>query len=231
MSPEWAATSSGRAWNWSGEAVLFDLDGTLVDSGASVVRAWQAVAEELSVPFNRFVPYLHGIPADQVLQTVMPSLRAAERSELAVRMNAQQADDTFDVTAIPGALAALDGLPTKRWAIVTSGDLRLATSRIKAAGLPLPRVLVTADDVCAGKPDPEPYLAAATRLGIDRSRALVVEDAVAGVESGRAAGMPVLGVLTSAETLSGVGYQVADLTEVFFEADRVGVHARSTASR
>jgi sugar-phosphatase len=209
--------------------VLFDLDGTLVESGASVVRAWQSVADELSVPFSGFASYLHGIPAEQVLQIVVPSLDAAERRELAVRMNAQQAEDSDDVTSVPGALAALEALPTNRWAIVTSGDFRLATSRIKAAGLPLPRVLITADDVRAGKPDPEPYLTAARRLGVNAPRCLVVEDSVAGVESGRAAGMAVLGVLSSAETLPGVSYEVADLTEVAFESDRLGVQVRSLA--
>ena len=179
------------------DAVLFDLDGTLVDSTASVLRAWAAVAAELSVPLAEFEPYMHGIPGPQVFAAVLPAMPPEQARALSARMNADQARDTAGVQPTPGAVAALTGLPPSRWAIVTSGDRRLATARLTAAGLPRPDVLVTSDDVRAGKPDPECYLAAAARLGRASARCLVVEDAPAGVAAGRAAGMPVLGVLTT----------------------------------
>ena len=183
---------SEARWWWSGQAVLFDLDGTLVDSTDSVVRAWRWVAQSLDRPYSDFEPYAHGIPASQVFDAVAPELPGSLRAELIESMLRAQADDTDDVLALPGALAALEVLPTSRWAIVTSGDRRLAQARIRAAGLPPPRVLITSEDVLLGKPDPAPYLLGASRLGADPARCLVAEDAVAGIASGRAAGMSVL---------------------------------------
>ncbi|MCW2540482.1 MAG: HAD-superfamily hydrolase, subfamily variant 3 [Frankiales bacterium] len=192
-----------RHGSWQGAAVLIDLDGTLVDSGPSVVRAWRWLAEQTSRPFELFEPYIHGVPADQVLAELLPDLPASERAAYAAELLARQAEDTFDVVPVAGAASLLDGLAMNRWAIVTSGDHRLATSRIAAAGLPRARVLITADDVAIGKPDPAPYLLAAARLSADPAACLVLEDAPAGVAAGRAAGMPVLGVLTSMSTWQG----------------------------
>jgi len=205
-----------------GDAVLFDLDGTLVDSSASVGRAWDLAAAELGVPVSEFVPYMHGIPATQVFAVVVPALPPDHARGLADRMNAAQAVDTEGVKPMPGAAEALAALPASRWAIVTSGDHRLATARIDAAGLPLPAVLVTLDDVRVGKPDPEGYLAAAARLGFDPARCLVVEDAPAGVTAGRVAGMPVLGVLTTYPHLDATA-TVPDLSTVDIQARDAGI--------
>ncbi len=136
-----------------------------------------------------------------------------------------ESTDTGDVVAISGAIAALDALPSNRWAVVTSGSRRLATARITAAGLPFPRNLITADDVAVGKPDPGPYLAGATLLGFPPQRCLVFEDAPAGVASARAAGAQVLGLLTTHPEL---GEQegiptLASFEQVEFSADRLGV--------
>lgn len=204
------------------DAVLFDLDGTLVDSTASVVRAWRATAAKLDVPFTAFEPFLHGIPAEQVLATVAPQLSSGQIRELSQWMLAGQAADTDGVVALPGAVEALAGLPPSRWAIVTSGDRRLATARISAAGLPGPDVLVTIDDLRAGKPDPEAYLLAAARLGFAPERCLAVEDAPAGVASGVGAGMPVLGVLTTYPHLDATA-TVPDLSGVEIRAHDHGV--------
>jgi mannitol-1-/sugar-/sorbitol-6-phosphatase len=204
------------------DAVLFDLDGTLVDSTASVLRAWAAVAAELDVPLAKFEPYLHGIPGPQVFAAVLPAMPPEQARALATRMNADQARDTDGVRPMPGAVAALRELPPSGWAIVTSGDHRLATARIAAAGLPEPRVLVTSDDVRAGKPDPECYLTAASRLDRAPARCLVVEDAPAGVASGRAAGMPVLGVLTTYRHLD-ADMTAPDLSAVDIHTDGSGV--------
>lgn len=206
------------------DAVLFDLDGTLVDSSASVERAWRAVAANLGVPYMRFAPHIHGIPAPQVFARVIPSLPPDEAERLSEEMLVEQAQDTADVVAAPGAVAALGGLPEARWAIVTSGDRRLATSRIRAAGLPMPAVLVTAEDVPTGKPDPACYLLAASQLGFVAGRCLVVEDAPAGVAAGRAAGMEVLALTSTYPDLNGTALRVPDLGAARFEADRDGVH-------
>jgi sugar-phosphatase len=209
-------------------AVLFDLDGTLVDSTAAVIRAWQATAAKLDIPFAAFEPYLHGIPGDQVMATVAPHLAPEQIDELSQWMLASEAADTDGVVAAPGAAEVLDGLPPNRWAIVTSGDTRLATARIAAAGLPMPAVLVTIDDIRRGKPDPEPYLLGAARLGFAPARCLVVEDAPAGVESGQRAGMPVLGVLTTYPRL-GATATVPDLSTVDITTYDDGLHV--TAAR
>jgi len=222
------STAAAQSWSWYGEAVLFDLDGTLVDSGTAVLRNWHRVANELGVPFSEFAPYLHGIPTEQVLRIVLPNWDEAELRAFAARQLIREAADSDDVRAVSGAIGLLDGLPSNRWAIVTSGDRRLATTRIRAAGLPMPRVLVTSEDVNAGKPDPAPYLLAASRLGYPPARCLVVEDAPAGVESGRAAGMQVVGVLTSSPALPETSHEVDDLTSVVIEVDRLGVRVSAT---
>ncbi len=162
------------------DAVLFDLDGTLVDSSASVLRAWYRVAAALAIPFAEFEPYVHGIPAPDVFALVAPDLAPADVRDMTEQMLAAQALDR-DVQTTPGALAALAAVPANRWAIVTSGDRRLASARIAAAGLPVPQILVTSDDVDAGKPDPACYLLAAVNCGVEPRRCLVIEDAPAGV--------------------------------------------------
>jgi sugar-phosphatase len=212
------------------DAVLFDLDGTLVDSSASVERAWHAVAAQLGVPYATFEPYMHGIPAAQVFASVTPDLPAVEARAIATRMNAAQALDTEDVTALPGALDVLNGVRRGQWAIVTSGDRRLATARIEAAGLPAPAVLVTADDVRRGKPDPECYLVAADQLGVAAARCLVVEDAPAGVTAGMAAGMAVLGVLTTYPHLDATA-TVADLSTVDIRDGGTALRVRAESGR
>jgi mannitol-1-/sugar-/sorbitol-6-phosphatase len=217
-----------ESWRWSGAAVLFDMDGTLVDSAASVLRAWRWTAEQLNLPFSAFRPYLHGIPADQVLARVAPSVPAERRAAVTAAMLARQAVDTDGVLAVPGAaaaVAAFDGRPA-RWAVVTSADRTLAEARLRAAGLPLPRQLITAELTPVGKPAPEPYLYATRALAVAPADCLVVEDSVAGVRSGRAAGCSVLGVLSSAAELSDVDCAVPDLSAVVFAADGSTVTSR-----
>ena len=210
-------------------AVLFDMDGTLADSGASVLRAWRWAAAELGLPFSAFEGYLHGIPAEQVLDRVVPWIPAEQRSAVAGQILARQVADTEGVVAVAGsaaALAAVDGDPSSRWAVVTSADRALAEARLRAAGLPLPRHLITAGLTPVGKPAPDPYLYAARQLATTPAECLVVEDSPAGVRSGRAAGCSVLGVLTTAADLAGVDWAIGDLTEVTFSVDGASVNAR-----
>lgn len=173
------------------EAVLLDMDGTLVDSDASVERAWRTWAEEYGVDEAAVLAVAHGSPAARTVRRLMPELDERGVAEAARRQHALQYDDLADVAAAAGAhdlLAELDrlGLP---WAVVTSADGRLAKARLDAAAID-PPLLLSIDDVRAGKPDPEGYLLAAARLRVDPARCLVVEDSEPGLAAGRAAGMP-----------------------------------------
>jgi len=192
-------------------AVLLDMDGTLVDSDAAVERAWRTWAREYHVDRGPAVPLIaHGMPALGNVRRLRPDLSGDEAAAAARRQLALQYDDLSDVTAAPGArelLGELDrlGLP---WAVVTSADPTLARVRLAAARI-RPALLVTSEDVRAGKPDPEGYLLAARKLGVDPRRCLVVEDAEAGVRAGSAAGATVA-------ALKGVpaDIQIADLYQL-----------------
>jgi sugar-phosphatase len=192
LSPDGAAL-----WSTTAGAILLDLDGTLVDTTAAVVSSWRSTAASIGVPFADVEPYMHGIPADQVLDRVAPHLAEEERARVAAEVLRVQSDPGSPVDVLPGAAELLDSLGQRHWAIVTSGDARLASASMRKAGIPQPPVLVTADDVTRGKPDPEPYLRAATLLGVPPSECLVIEDSPAGVRAGRAAGMTVLALTTT----------------------------------
>jgi HAD superfamily hydrolase (TIGR01509 family) len=170
-------------------AVLFDMDGTIVDSDAAVERAWTTWAAEHGLQPHQALAIAHGSTAERTVVRLLPHLRPAEVLVAAARQLTLQYEDLTDVRALPGArelIAALDGwgLP---WAVVTSADFRLAKARLGAAGID-PPVLVTSEDVLAGKPDPEGYLLAAVRLRARPGECLVVEDAEVGLAAARAAG-------------------------------------------
>ena len=174
------------------QAVLLDMDGTLVDSDAAVERAWRAWAAEYRVDLGSAPPIAPGLPAVGNVRRLRPDLSGGAAAVAAQRQLTLQYDDVSDVTATPGArelLGDLDRLSLP-WAVVTSADPPLAEVRLAAARI-RPAVLVTSQDVRAGKPDPEGYLQAARRLAADPGRCLVVEDAEAGVMAGRAAGATV----------------------------------------
>ena len=177
-------------------AVLFDLDGTLVDSTGAVERNWLRWAGEYDVDPAR-LGGVHGIPA----RVVVASLVAADRHDEAyARIEHLEVSDTEGVAALPGAVAALGGLVAAgaAVAVVTSGSRALATTRLAHCGLPVPDVLVTVDDITHGKPDPEPFRLAVERLGVDPAECLAVEDTVPGLRSARAAGVgATLAVTTS----------------------------------
>lgn len=171
------------------EAVLLDMDGTLVDSDGAVERAWASWAVEYDVDPALALANAHGNPASTTAAKLRPDLDEAQVAAAAARQLEFQYDDLADVVPTPGAerlLAELDhlGLP---WAVVTSADDRLAKARLKAAGI-APALLFTFEDVERGKPDPEGYLLAAKALGVDPAGCLVVEDSEPGLAAGRAAG-------------------------------------------
>ena len=173
------------------EAVLFDMDGTLVDSDAAVERAWRTWATEYGVDPAAVLAVAHGAPAERTVGLVRPDLTGADAAAAAAaaRQLELQYDDLSDIVPTPGAHELLAALRLP-WAIVTSANARLAKARLGAAGITAP-LLVTVDDVRTGKPDPEGYLRAAELLGVAPERCLVVEDAEVGVAAGRAAGAQV----------------------------------------
>ena len=203
------------------DAILFDLDGTLVDSEASVQRNWHKLAERIDMPWESIGPWIHGIPVRQVLRVLAPDMPDERVEELHQFMVEAESTDTRDVLALPGAVQALRELPDQRWAIVTSGGDRLANARITAAGLPTPRFLVTADDVSIGKPAPDPYLAGARAVGFPIERCLAFEDAPPGIASAKAAGAHVLGILSTHGDLS--AETVSSLADVHFSVDGDGI--------
>ncbi|MFF7451104.1 MULTISPECIES: HAD-IA family hydrolase [unclassified Streptomyces] len=168
------------------QALLFDMDGTLIDSTAAVERTWHRFAERHGLDPAVILAGAHGQrTAETVAEHAPPGTDVAAETAWLV---AQDIADTRGTVALPGAAELLAELPPERWALVTSAGRELALRRMAAAGLPLPRVLVSADDVARGKPDPEGYLLAAARLGVDPRAAIVFEDAELGLLAGRAAG-------------------------------------------
>lgn len=212
---------AGRMPQLVTSGLLFDLDGTLLDSTASVERCWKRLAEGIGMPWDDIKDEIHGVPVRQVLARLRPDMDPAEVEQWHQFMVEAESTDTGDVMPIPGAITALEGLPSNRWAIVTSGGLRLATSRRTAAGIPAPRYLVTADDVRVGKPDPAPYVMGATRLGLVGKECVAFEDSPAGVASALAAQCQVIGLTTHHADL-GVP-MIDDFTGIEFSADRAGV--------
>lgn len=194
---------------------LFDLDGTLVDSLPAVNRAWSSWGARHGLAAQQVLDYIHGKPAINSLRHFM-----AGQSEAAIQaefrwLEQLEAEDTAGVQAIAGAHALLTTLNALDipWAIVTSGSIPVAHARHKAAGLPLPEVFITAEDIKFGKPNPEPYLLGAERLGLSAPECVVVEDAPAGIIAGLEAGSAVVAVNPPADAsrLSEVALQVENL--------------------
>lgn len=200
----------------SGAALLFDLDGTLIDSTAAVVRSWRRWCEEYGVSAEAFARvHAHGRPAVDLVADLLP---AGQVDEALARIVEIEVGDLDGVVALPGAHALLDAVPPDRWAVVTSCTAPLARARLAHTGI-APPVLVTASDVTRGKPDPEPYLLGAKRLGVPPEDCVVVEDAPAGLAAARAAGMRTVAVLT---THSPAGLAGADLLAPGLTALRAG---------
>lgn len=176
------------------EAVLFDIDGTLVDSTAVVERTWRTWAETYRIDLSEILRVCHGRRTEDTVAMFLPD---EQQAAAVAELERLELDDLADIIPLPGAKSLLPLLAPDRWAAVTSGSQALMRARLITAGLPVPGVLVAAEDVAEGKPDPEGYLRAAAALGKDIRNCLVVEDAPAGVEAGQASGARVLAVATS----------------------------------
>ena len=175
-------------------ALLFDLDGVLIDSTPAVTRVWSGWAVEHGFNPDEVIAHAHGRPS---LATIRQYLRNADHEAENREVERREIQDLEGVVPLPGALGLLASLPGDRWTIVTSCTRALAEVRIRAAGLPLPQQLITASDITHGKPHPEPYLKAASILGFAPSSCVVLEDVPAGIWSGKAAGEKVIAFTTT----------------------------------
>lgn len=171
-------------------AFLFDMDGTLTDSIAAANRVWTRWSLSHGLDPEKVLPIIHGVRAgDTIRRLNVPGMDIEKETEI---VKQAEIDDVEGVVAIKGATALLQALPPDRWAVVTSAPRELALRRFGAAGLPVPQVLVSAEDVTRGKPAPDGYLRAARLLDVAAARCLVFEDTAAGVAAAEAAGAAVV---------------------------------------
>lgn len=197
------------------KAILFDLDGVLIDSTSCIERHWQEWAQKHDIDLVKILQNAHGVRTIETMKIVAPHLDIEKE---AAQFTANEILDTEGVVAIPGAKSLIDQIPTDQWTIVTSGSYDLVQARLKKSRLPMPKAIVTADAVSQGKPSPEPYLMGAKNLGISIDECCVIEDAPIGVRAGKNAGAVVIGVLSthSREELLGVGadYLIDNLGQI-----------------
>jgi sugar-phosphatase len=178
--------------SFSCDAILFDMDGTLVDSNAAVERIWRLWAQRQGLDPAPILAIAHGRRTSETMRDIQPEADIARETAW---FDEQEELDTAGIVEVSGATALL--AQVERWAVVTSAHRRLAEIRLRCAGLPIPGVLVCGDEISHGKPDPEGYLRAAALLQVIPQRCLVVEDAPAGIEAGRRAGMQVIALTTT----------------------------------
>jgi sugar-phosphatase len=191
------------------DAILSDLDGVLIDSSASIERHWRAWAPRHGLDLARILAVAQGLRTIETMRRVAPDL---DWEAEAAAFTAGEVADTEGVRPIAGAAELLAGLPRDGWALVTSATRDLAEARLRRAGLPLPGLMITADDVTQGKPAPECYLLASRSLGVPPQACIVLEDSPAGIEAGQRAGMRVVAVAaTSPRTAIAAEAVVADL--------------------
>lgn len=192
--------------------LLFDLDGTLVDSRVVAERHWAIFCERHGLDFPSVRAVMHGVRSSDTIRAVAPHLDAGLEAAL---LDEAEESDTDGLALVAGAAELLARLPGGAWAIVTSGHRTLAERRLRAVGLPVPAAMVCGDEVARGKPDPEPFLAGARLLGVAPEACIAFEDAPAGILAARAAGMPVVGITTThaARALARASVVIDDLTE------------------
>ncbi len=175
-------------------AVLFDLDGVLVDSTPAVARVWSAWARNRGLDPAWTVQQAHGRRSIETVRALAPELDAEAENR---KIEQMEIEDREGVVQLPGALQLMNSLPLERYAVVTSATRPLAEARLSYAGLPVPTNMITANDVVDGKPSPEPFLKGAQLLGFAPKDCLVFEDAPAGITAARAAGMRVIALQTT----------------------------------
>ena len=176
------------------KAVLFDLDGVLIDSTRAVARVWHRWAVEHGFDPEEVIARAHGRPS---LATVREYLSDADHVAENREVERREMEDIEGVVLLPGSARLLSELPPYRWTIVTSCTRPLAETRLRAAGLPIPERMVTSNDIKNGKPHPEPYLKGASVLGYSAGDCVVVEDLPAGIRAGKATGATVIAFRTT----------------------------------
>ena len=189
------------------------MDGVLMDSTPSVERVWRTWAAKHGLDPERVASQAHGRRSIETIRTVAPELDAEKENVVVEQM---EIGDKEGVTALPGAAELLAHLPPERFAIVTSATRPLAVARLGYAGLPVPRYMITANDVIHGKPSPEPFLEGAALLGFPSADCVVFEDSPAGIASSRSAGMKVIALQTTypADQLQAAHAIVSNLADV-----------------
>ena len=218
-----------RAKTFIKQAILFDLDGVLVDSTIAVERVWRAWASRHGLDAEKLISAAHGRRTIETVREFAPQLNAEAE---AATLESAEVSDSDGLRAIRGAGELIAQIPSARWAICTSGTNRLATSRLRALGLRIPEVLITAEMVSNGKPHPEPYILAAKRLGLNASDCLVFEDAPAGILSGKRAGAMVIAVATTypVSELKNADAIVSDLCAIEISVDDPGLRISIASS-
>lgn len=217
--------------SFSCTAVIFDLDGVIIDSDAAIEERWKQWAERQDIPFEDIEAVYHGRSMVEVIEKVAPGLDAEAEVE---RMDDVVTAAPDSVRAFDGVNEILDSVPSERWAIATSARRRTATNRLNHVGLPTPNVFITANDVKRSKPAPDTYLLAAERLQVDPPDCIVFEDAPSGVEAAHRAGATVIGVAatTDAEALSEADAVIPSMAAVDIELNKQGtltVHRKAKA--
>jgi sugar-phosphatase len=205
---------SGPGLEVAAAAVVFDMDGTIVDSTAAVEYVWGELARDWGIDLDDLLAYAHGRQSLDTIKHFIPA--GGDPQAAAAWLDAEELVRMEGVVEIPGAARLLAQIPPERTAVVTSASDELARRRMRAAGLEPPGVLVSADDVSAGKPSPEGFLTAAARLGVAPEECLVFEDAEAGIRAGLAAGAHVVVVGGNAPTSSATSGlpRIEDFTRV-----------------
>lgn len=204
-------------------AFLFDMDGTVLNSIAAAERIWSAWAVRHGVDVETFLPTIHGVRAiDTITRLNLPGVDAEAQAAF---ITEAEIGDVEGIVEIPGAAAFLDSLPKDRWAMVTSAPWDLALRRMAAAGIPEPAVMITAEDVQAGKPDPAGYLLAAKRLGLEPRDCLIFEDATVGIQAAEAAGAPLMIITTTHQyPLETAHATLASYADIHVAVDSNGLH-------
>jgi len=214
---------SPDVWSAAVAGLLFDSDGVLVDSDASVTRSWTRWAERYGLDAPSVLHVVHGRRAADTVVELLPEPLHADALE---RIHRYELEDAAAVAALPGARELTSGLPDGRWAVVTSATAGLAAARLAAAGIVAPDVLVTADDVTTGKPSPDGYRLAAARLGVAVGDCVVLEDAASGVAAARAAGVGAVIGIGERALDTDADVVVPDLRAVTHDAGTVRVAGR-----
>jgi sugar-phosphatase len=204
-------------------AFLFDMDGTVLNSIAAAERIWAAWAVRHGVDVETFLPTIHGVRAiDTITRLNLPGVDAEAQAAF---ITEAEIADVVGIVEIPGAAKFLNSLPADRWAMVTSAPRDLALRRMAAAGIPEPAVMITAEDVQAGKPDPAGYLLAAKRLGLEPRDCLIFEDATVGIQAAEAAGAPLMIITTTHQhPLETAHATLASYADIRVAVDSNGLH-------